>query len=143
MELKNNCMSNVQVIARGKAECYFDCYEYNYSLIAHKYIWLPTNHIALQWHSILTLRIAVSSNWGSLTNPVAPVLSCLVEARSFSWLKWYSSILKGYRASKTSRLCSFQPKRILLTYLSVTMHFIQYQCGTISFTGYYVIACCT
>ena len=25
----------------------------------------------------------------------------------------------------------------LLPYLSVTMHFIHYQCGTISFTGYY------
>ena len=136
-------MSNVQVIARGKAECYFDCYEYNYSLIAHKYIWLPTNHIALQWHSILTLRIAVSSNWGSLTNPVAPVLSYIVEACSLNSGKRYSSVLKGYTASKSSRLYSFQPKRVLLPYLSVTMHFIQYQCGTISFTGYYVIACCT
>ena len=44
--LKNNCMSNSQVIARGKAECNFDCYEYNYSLTACKYMRLPTNHIA-------------------------------------------------------------------------------------------------
>ena len=40
-------MSNSKVIAQGKAECNFDCYEYNYSLIAHKYMQLPTNHIAL------------------------------------------------------------------------------------------------
>ena len=39
-------MSNSQVIARGKAEYNFDCYEYNYSLIAHKYMRLSTNHIA-------------------------------------------------------------------------------------------------
>ena len=32
---------------------------------------------------------------------------------------------------------------VLLPYLSVTMHFIQYQCDVISFAGYYVIACCT
>ena len=46
MQLKNNCTSNSQVIAQGEAECNFDCYEYNYSLIAHKYMQLPTNHIA-------------------------------------------------------------------------------------------------
>ena len=39
-------MSNSRVIERGEAECNFDCYEYNYSLIAHKYMRLPTNHIA-------------------------------------------------------------------------------------------------
>ena len=39
-------MSNSRVIARGEAECNFDCYEYNYSLIARKYMRLPTNHIA-------------------------------------------------------------------------------------------------
>ena len=42
-----NCTSNSQVIAQGKAKCNFDCYKYNYSLLALKYIWLPTNHIAL------------------------------------------------------------------------------------------------
>ena len=47
MQLKNNCMSNSQVKARGEAECNFDCYEYNYSLIACKYMQLPTNHIIL------------------------------------------------------------------------------------------------
>ena len=36
MQLKN-CTSNSQVIARGKGECNFDCYEYKYSLIARKY----------------------------------------------------------------------------------------------------------
>ena len=46
MQLKNNCMSNSRVIAQGEAECNFDRYEYNYSLIAHKYVRLPTNHIA-------------------------------------------------------------------------------------------------
>ena len=121
MQLKNNCTSNSQVIAWGKAECNFDCYEYNYSLTACKYMRLPTNHIALPINSILTLRIAVSTNWGSLTNTVAPLLSCVVEACLFSWLKWYSSILKGYIASITSRLYSFQPKHVLLPYLSVTM----------------------
>ena len=45
--IKNNCTSNSQIIARGEAECTFDCYKYNYSLIAHKYMRLPTNHIAL------------------------------------------------------------------------------------------------
>ena len=43
----NNCTSNSQVIARGKAEYIFDWYKYNYYLIACKYMWLPTNHIAL------------------------------------------------------------------------------------------------
>ena len=47
MQLKNNCTSNSQVIARGEAKCNFDWYEYNYSLIAQKYMRLPTNHIAL------------------------------------------------------------------------------------------------
>ena len=47
MQLKNNCMSNSQVIAWGEAECNFDYDEYNYSLIARKYMRLPTNHIAL------------------------------------------------------------------------------------------------
>ena len=46
MQLKNNCTSNSRVIARGEAKCNFDCYEYNYSLIARKYIRLPINHIA-------------------------------------------------------------------------------------------------
>ena len=40
-------MSNSQVVAQGKAKCNFDCYEYSYSLIACKYMQLPTNHIAL------------------------------------------------------------------------------------------------
>ena len=44
--IKNNCTSNSRVIARGKAECNFDCYEYNYSLIARKYMRLAINHIA-------------------------------------------------------------------------------------------------
>ena len=47
MQLKNNCTSNSRVIARGEAECNFDCYEYNDSLIARKYMQLPTNHKAL------------------------------------------------------------------------------------------------
>ena len=33
VQLKNNCMSNSHVIAWGKAECNFDCYENNYTLI--------------------------------------------------------------------------------------------------------------
>ena len=40
-------MSNSQVIAQGGAEWNFNCYKYNYSLIACKYMRLPTNHIAL------------------------------------------------------------------------------------------------
>ena len=40
-------MSNSQVIVGGRAECDFDCYKYNYSLIALKCMQLPTNHIAL------------------------------------------------------------------------------------------------
>ena len=47
----------------------------------------------------------------------------------------------------SSVLYSFQPKRVLLPYLSVTMHFTgcftQYQRGAISFADYYVVACCT
>ena len=53
MQLKNNCMSNSQVITQGKAECNFDCREYNYSLIALKCMLLPTSHITLPMtHSI-------------------------------------------------------------------------------------------
>ena len=85
----------------------------------------------------------MSSNRGSLTNPLAPVLSSIVEARSLKSGKGYSSVLKGYTASKSYRLYSFQPKRALLPYLSVTMHFTQYQRGAISFADYYVVACCT
>ena len=44
---------------------------------------------------------------------------------------------------KAAILYSLQPKRVLLPYLSVTMHFIQYQRGAISFTDYYVVACYT
>ena len=44
--IKNNCISNSRVIAWGEAEFNFDCYEYKYSLIALKYMRLPTNHIA-------------------------------------------------------------------------------------------------
>ena len=80
---------------------------------------------------------------GSLTNPVAPVLSYIVEAFSLNSGKRYSSVLKGYTASKSSRLHSFQPKRVLLPYLSITMHFTQYQRGAISFADYYAVACCT
>ena len=40
-------MSKNQVIAQGEAECNFDCYEYNHSLIALICMRLPTNHIAL------------------------------------------------------------------------------------------------
>ena len=47
MQLKNNCMSNSDVIAQGEAECNFDCYKYICSLITCKYMRLPTNHIAL------------------------------------------------------------------------------------------------
>ena len=46
MQLKNNCTSNSRVIPRGEAEYNFDCYEYNYSLVARKYMQLSTNHIA-------------------------------------------------------------------------------------------------
>ena len=63
---------------------------------------LPTNHIALP----MTL-------YPYPQNPVARVLSCVVVAHSFSR---YLSIVKGYTASKTSRLYSFQPKCILLRY---------------------------
>ena len=58
MQLKNNCTSNSRVLARGEAECNFDCYEYNYSLIARKYMRLPINHIARP----KTLYRAVSSD---------------------------------------------------------------------------------
>ena len=34
VQLKNNCTSNSRIITRGEAEYNFDCYEYNYSLIA-------------------------------------------------------------------------------------------------------------
>ena len=47
VQLKNNCTSNSQGIARGETKCNFDYYEYNYSLIASKYMRLPTDHIAL------------------------------------------------------------------------------------------------
>ena len=40
-------MRKSQVVEQGKAKCNFDFYEYNYSLIAGKYMRLPTNHIAL------------------------------------------------------------------------------------------------
>ena len=44
MQLKNNCTSNSRVNARGEAECNFYCYEYNYSLIARKYIVVIITH---------------------------------------------------------------------------------------------------
>ena len=44
VQLNNNGTSNSQLIARGKAECNFDCY---YSLIALKYMWLAINYIEL------------------------------------------------------------------------------------------------
>ena len=138
MQLKNNCISNSKVIAQGEA----NCYECKYSLITHKYMQLPTNHIALPMTLDLTLKIAVSFDRDSLTDPVALVLFCIVKVHLFSWLKWYLSIPKGYTASKLFRLYSFQPKRILLPHFIVTMHFSQCQCGTILFTGY-VVACCT
>ena len=72
-------------IAQGEAECNFDCYEYNYSLIALKRMQLPTNHIALPMTLYPYLRITMSSNLGRLTNPVAPVMSCIAVACSFSW----------------------------------------------------------
>ena len=40
-------MNNSQVITQGEAEYNFDCYEYNYSLIALICIEMPTHHIAL------------------------------------------------------------------------------------------------
>ena len=56
-------MSNSQVIAQDEAECNFDCYEYNYSLIACKFMQLPINHIVLPmilFH--YPCRIVVTSN---------------------------------------------------------------------------------
>ena len=47
VQLKNNCTNNSQIIAQGKAECDFDFYEYNNSLIALKCMRLSTNHIVL------------------------------------------------------------------------------------------------
>ena len=108
-----------------------------------QYMQLPTNHIALP--------VSLSSTLGSPGVPTEAhlpillhiLLSCIVEARSVSWLKQYSSVLKGYTASKTSRLYLFQPKHIFLPYLSVAMHFIHYQHGMILFAGYYIVACYT
>ena len=57
VQFKNNYTSNSRVIARGEAECNFDCYEYNYSLIARKYMRLPTNHIARPMHDTLFLPL--------------------------------------------------------------------------------------
>ena len=55
-------MSNSQVTAQDKAECNFDCYDYNYLLIALKFMWLPTNHVALPMITSSYLQIAMSSN---------------------------------------------------------------------------------
>ena len=138
MQLKNNCTSNSPVIPRGKAKCNFDCYEYKYSLFASKCMWLPTNHIALPtWHFSLTL---VGLLW-VLTEASLSVLLFLYSSSMFIVAyNWYSSILKGYTVSKTSGLYSFQPKHVLLSHLSVTMHLNQFQCSVIPFTGYYIIA---
>ena len=50
-------MSNSQATAQGKAECNFDYYEYNYSLIALRCIQLPTNNIALPYNTLLLLGL--------------------------------------------------------------------------------------
>ena len=42
--IKEQFMSNNQVIAQGEAWYNFECLEYNYSSIALKYMRLPTNH---------------------------------------------------------------------------------------------------
>ena len=52
----------------------FDCYEYNYSLIALKCMRLPTNHIALPTTTLLTLKVTVYSNLGTLVNLVTWLL---------------------------------------------------------------------
>ena len=83
----NNCTSTSQVIARGEAGYNFDYYKYNYySLIALKCMQMPTYHIALLMtlYPYILLGSPMSSNQGSLTNPVVPVLSCIVVARSCS-----------------------------------------------------------
>ena len=51
---------------------------YNNSLVAFKYVLLPTNNIGATYddaHSILTLILsfAVHFNWGTLTKLIAPV----------------------------------------------------------------------
>ena len=90
MQIKNNCTSNSRVIARGKAECNFDCYEYIYSLIARKYMRLPTNHIAQPM--TLQLRLTYKSCSASI---VLYSRSTFINLR-----KQYSSLLKGFTASK-------------------------------------------
>ena len=60
-----NCTSNSQVITQGKAEYDFDYYEYNDFLIACKYMWSPTNHIALP---TTLCRVTVSSKWRPYDN---------------------------------------------------------------------------
>ena len=63
MCLHYNYTSNSPLFARGKAECDIDCYEYNYSFIAHKCMLLPTHHIALPMTlSPYPCRITISSN---------------------------------------------------------------------------------
>ena len=60
--LKNNCMSNSQVIARDETECNFDCYEYNYSLVELQCMRLHDNHVAVPITILLTLKVFVGTN---------------------------------------------------------------------------------
>ena len=134
-------MSNSRVIARGKAECYFDCCEYNYSLIAHKYMRLPTNHIARpmtlysypQDRREFQLRLTYQS---CSTNIVLYSRSTFIKLRKTIFI--HSKRL--YRPQKVPDYTHFS---VLLPYLSVTKHFTQYQCDATSFADYYVVACCT
>ena len=136
-------MSNSQVIAHGKAEYSFDCYKhmYSYSLIVLKCMRLPTNHIALpmtlspypQDHHQFQLRHIYQFYYFCIV--VAHLFQQIIDIHPFQ--------LKGNTALKTSRLYSFQPRHVLLPYLSITMYFNQSQYSIISFTCYYVVACGT
>ena len=81
MQLKNNCTSNSQVIARGEAKCNFDCYQYNYSLIARKYTGRQARQFiygSFRPGSSFTVHLQLRFTYS--TNPIAPVLSCIVKA---------------------------------------------------------------
>ena len=103
MYLSTNCMSNSQVIARRDAECNFDWYKYNYSLIAHKYMQLPINHIALPMTFYPYSKDCHEFQWRITYQSCC---ACIVRY-SISMIKRRSSTLKGYTALITSRLYSF------------------------------------
>ena len=99
MQLKNNCASNGQVIARGKAKCNFDCYEYNYSLFTLKCGDRQFILITCMSRDIYIIELCVVCSYKSIT--VCRVLLVLMIDSLIN------NTIHGFRSSDL-RMASFQ-----------------------------------